>query len=149
MALILEGELPRPDHVAMTALEWERRATFAYVNAYIRPACKRLGIPFTYVPRKKYATKDFFGGEDGMAPLIPVYTNQSGTLAKHQPRRSEPATRPAAALVSTGLPAPGRSPDDGKRMPDGRCSPGLARPAALTVRALPEPERRGVGRADA
>lgn len=81
-ALILQGELPRPDHVCMAALEWERRATYRYVCDYIRPAMLSLGIPFTFVPRKKYATKDFFGGADGMSPLVPAYTNQSGEASK-------------------------------------------------------------------
>lgn len=80
--LIAEGQLPRPDHVVMAALEWERKATYHYVNTYIRPLLKSLGIPFTYVPRKKYATKDFFGGAQGVSPLVPVYTNQSGFPAK-------------------------------------------------------------------
>lgn len=80
--LIAEGQLPRPDHVAMTALEWERKATYRYVIDYIRPLIKSLGIPFTFVPRKKYATKDFFGGEEGVSPLLPMYTNQSGNAAK-------------------------------------------------------------------
>jgi hypothetical protein len=74
--------LPRPDHVVMAALEWERRATFCYVNAYIRPAMRALGIPFSFASRKKYATKDFFGGNSGVVPLMPVYTNQSGKNAK-------------------------------------------------------------------
>lgn len=81
-ALILEGAIRRPDHVGMVALEWERRATFRYVNDYIRPAMRSLGIPFTFISRKKYATKDFFGGELGVSPLIPVYTNQSGEISK-------------------------------------------------------------------
>ncbi len=81
-ALIVQGRLPKPDHVAMVALEWEKRTTFQYVNAYIRPAMKAMGIPFTYVPRKKYATKDFWGGEDGKSLLIPFWTNQSGEPAK-------------------------------------------------------------------
>lgn len=81
-ALIVEGELPRPDHVMMTALEWERKATFQYVNTYIRPAMLALGIPFTFVSRKKYAKNDFFGGENETTVLIPVYTNQSGNLSK-------------------------------------------------------------------
>lgn len=81
-ALIVEGELPKPDHVAMVALEWEMKTTFAYVNRYIRPAILRLGIPFTYVSRKKYATKDFFGGADGLSPLLPIYSNQSGKPSK-------------------------------------------------------------------
>lgn len=66
----------------MVALEWERKATFQYVNTWIRPALLELGIPFTYVPRKKYATKDFFGGSSGTKPLLPGYTNQSGEPAK-------------------------------------------------------------------
>lgn len=81
-AFILEGLLPRPDHVAMVALEWEVRSVWAYVNAYVRPALERLGIPFTAIPRKKYATVDFFGGAEGVSPLLPAYTNQSGSLAK-------------------------------------------------------------------
>ncbi len=80
--MIVEGLLPRPDHVCMVALEWERRATFRYVNTYIRPAMQGLGIPFTWISRKKYATKDFFGGADGFSPLIPVHTNQSGSPSK-------------------------------------------------------------------
>ena len=55
-ALICQERLPRPDHVVMVALEWERRATWDYVCGYIRPAIRAMGIPFTIVPRKKYAT---------------------------------------------------------------------------------------------
>lgn len=81
-ALKDEGRLPRPDHVVMVALEWERRATFEYVNAWIRPAMRRLGIPFSYASRKKYATKDFFGGTSGTKPLVPAYTNMAGRPSK-------------------------------------------------------------------
>lgn len=81
-AFILQGRLPKPDHVCMVALEWEYRAVWPYVNAYIRPAMKSLGIPFTAIPRAKYATHDFFGGADGETPLIPVYTNRSGERGK-------------------------------------------------------------------
>jgi hypothetical protein len=81
-ALILEGRLPRPDHVAMTALEWERKATYRYVCNYIRPAFRSLSIPFTFVPRKKYATKDFLGGSDGASVLVPAFTDYSGQRSK-------------------------------------------------------------------
>jgi hypothetical protein len=81
-ALIIQGRLPRPDHVVMAALEWERRETFKYVNAYIRPAMRNLGIQFTYVSRKKYATKGLWGGEDSKSLLIPAWTNQSGMPSK-------------------------------------------------------------------
>ncbi len=74
--------MPRPDHVAMAALEWERKATYRYVCDYIRPLMRSLGIPFTFVSRKKYATVGLFGGAEGESPLPPMYTNQSGADAK-------------------------------------------------------------------
>jgi hypothetical protein len=81
-ALILEGKLPRPDHACMVALEWEIKTVWPYVNAYIRPAMERLGVPWTTIPRKKYATKDFWGGLDGDSILLPAYTNASGKPSK-------------------------------------------------------------------
>lgn len=81
-AMIVQGRLPKPDHVCMVALEWEKRTTFAYVNGFIRPAMQQLGVPFTYVPRKKYATKGLWGGEDGRTLLLPVHTDQSGAPSK-------------------------------------------------------------------
>src|SRR5262245_27621044 len=81
-ALIVQGRLPRPDHVCMVALEWEMKATYRYVCTYIRPAMQSLGIPFTFIPRKKYATKDFFGGTSGISPLVPAYSDQSGQPSK-------------------------------------------------------------------
>ena len=81
-ALILEGQLPRPDAACMVAIEWEIASVWPYVEAYIRPAMESLGIPFTAIPRKQYATKDFWGGLDGDSILLPVYTNQSGRPSK-------------------------------------------------------------------
>ena len=81
-AFIKEGLLPRPDHVAMVALEWEVRSVWPYVNTYIKPTIESLGIPFTVIPRSKYATKDFWGGADGDSILLPVYSDQSGERSK-------------------------------------------------------------------
>lgn len=81
-ALICQGRLPRPDHVCMVAIEWEMKSTYRYVCTYIRPALQRLGIPFTFVSRKKYATKGIWGGADGDSCLLPVYTNQEGRASK-------------------------------------------------------------------
>ncbi len=66
----------------MVALEWEYRKVWPYVRKYIVAALEKLGVPFTAVPRKKYAAKDFFGGESGVTPLIPAFTNQSGQASK-------------------------------------------------------------------
>lgn len=81
-ALIVEGQLPKPDHVAMVALEREVRTVWPYVNRYIRPALAAIGVPFTAIPRSAYATVNFFGGADGCSVLLPVHTNQSGTAGK-------------------------------------------------------------------
>jgi hypothetical protein len=81
-ALMVEGRLRLPDHACMVAIEWEVASTFAYMRKYIRPALKKLGVPFTMIPRKKYATKDFTGGEDGKSILLPIYSDQSGEMSK-------------------------------------------------------------------
>lgn len=81
-ALILQGKLPKPDHARMIRLEWEQSRVWPYVDAYIRPAMESVGVPFTVIERKDYATKDFWGGEDGKTILLPVYTDQSGKVSK-------------------------------------------------------------------
>ena len=60
-ALIVQGRLPHPDHVVMVALEWEIRSVWPYVNAYIRPALRKLGIPFPlYNTRFKNMVEDYY-----------------------------------------------------------------------------------------
>jgi hypothetical protein len=81
-ALIVLGKLPKPDHAAMVALEWEFRQVWPYVNRYIRPALQALGVPFTAIPRATYATREVWGGADGKTLLLPAHTNQSGQASK-------------------------------------------------------------------
>jgi len=81
-ALLMLGELPRPDCACMIKLEWEVETVWPYVFRYILPALTELSIPFHVIPRAKYATKDFFGGEEGVSPLLPMYTDQSGGTGK-------------------------------------------------------------------
>jgi hypothetical protein len=81
-ALIVLGKLPKPDHVAMVALEWEVRTVWPYVDAYIRPALESLDVPFTAIPRAKYSMKTFWGGIDDQILLLPAYSNQSGDWSK-------------------------------------------------------------------
>ncbi len=81
-ALMVEGRLKLPEHACMVALEWEVKTTWAYVNTYIRPAMKNLGVPFTLIPRKKYANRDLWAGADGKSSLLPMYSDQSGKSSK-------------------------------------------------------------------
>jgi hypothetical protein len=81
-ALMKLGRLRRPDYAVMTRLPHEKRSTWEYVNAYIRPTMHEFGVPFKVVSSVEYRTKDLFGGEDLKTPLMPVYTNQSGEVGK-------------------------------------------------------------------
>lgn len=81
-ALLTLGRLPKPDHARMVRLEWEIHSVWPYVEAYIMPAMARLGVPFTVIPREKYATKGFWGGEDHETILLPCYTDESGRPSK-------------------------------------------------------------------
>lgn len=81
-ALIVQGRLPKPDHACFVALEWEKRTTFDYLRDYIRPAMKSMGVPFTVIPRKKYATVGLWSGADGETLVLPAHTKQSGEYSK-------------------------------------------------------------------
>lgn len=81
-ALIDLGRLAPPDHACMIRLEWEVGTVWPYVERYIVPALDRKGVPFSVVHRAEYATREFFGGAEGVIPLLPVYTNQSGSPSK-------------------------------------------------------------------
>ena len=81
-ALIVQGRLPKPDHARMIRLEWEADTVWPYVDTYIRPAMERLGVPFTAIDRKEYATKDLWGGADGDTLLIPAFSDFTGDVSK-------------------------------------------------------------------
>lgn len=79
LGLIKRGNLPKPDHVVGVDTNRERSNSWRYVNAVIRPELEALGIPFTLIDRKAYATVDLWGGEDGESCLLPGYTTQGET----------------------------------------------------------------------
>lgn len=81
-ALIAEGVLPAPEHAVMVRLEWEIASVWPYVDAFIRPALARAGVPFSLAHRADYATRGFWGGADGASLLLPAYTDQSGRASK-------------------------------------------------------------------
>ena len=75
-ALILQGRLPKPDAAVMVDTGREKRSTWDYLNAYLRPAIERFGVPFTLIRTADYATVDLWSGEDGESLLIPAYSDQ-------------------------------------------------------------------------
>lgn len=79
-ALIVQGRLPKPDHAAMVKIEWEVETVWPYVDSYIRPAMEQVGVPFTVVSRKEFATKDFYDSSGRL--YLPAFSDQSGELSK-------------------------------------------------------------------
>lgn len=83
-AMIALGALPRPDAACMVQIEWEIHDVEEYVRRYIVPSLSDVGIPFHFIPRAQYATKGLLGGADGKTCLMPMFTNQSGRVAKFE-----------------------------------------------------------------
>lgn len=79
-ALIIRGDLPRPDHIVMSDTERERSSTFRYLDAVIAPALAQIGLAVEIVKKSEYATVDLYSKNGSL--LIPAFTTQSGTVAK-------------------------------------------------------------------
>ncbi len=79
-ALIIRGELPRPDYIVMSDTERERSSTFRYLDAVITPALAAIGLAVEVVKKSEYATVDLYSKNGSL--LIPAFTTQSGTVAK-------------------------------------------------------------------
>jgi hypothetical protein len=71
LALIGMGKLPRPTRVIIADTGREATETWEYVNAYHRPLCEKLGIPF-HIAGHDLATVDLYAGNGDL--LIPAYT---------------------------------------------------------------------------
>lgn len=79
-ALILLGKLPKPDHAFIVDTTRERSSTWAYLDAVLSPAMRRVGIEVVRVKRDDYTDTDIFGGADGNSILMPMYTAPAGRL---------------------------------------------------------------------
>lgn len=78
LALIVQGQLPRPDIAIMADTGREKTATWDYVNGVHRPALASVGLDLTVVPHDA-ARFDLYSGE---LLLIPAYGRRSGRVGK-------------------------------------------------------------------
>lgn len=69
--LVASGVLPRPDRVVIADTGREASATWAYLDAHIRPLLARVGLTVDVVPHS-YATIDLFAAKGDT--LLPAYT---------------------------------------------------------------------------
>jgi hypothetical protein len=81
-ALIVTGELPKPDLAVIADTGREKSATWDYLDRYIVPALASVGVTMHRVRKEDYATKDLYGGADGNTLLIPAFTTQGGDVGK-------------------------------------------------------------------
>lgn len=77
-ALIVRGELPKPDLAVIVDTEREKSTTWEYLESVTAPALASVGVVIHRVPKSKYSRVDFLGGAQCKTILIPAYTSQSG-----------------------------------------------------------------------
>lgn len=74
LAAMTLGILKRPDVVVMVDSGWEKVATLQYLDAVIRPACQRLGVPLEVIRTPVPSVIDAATG----LVLIPAYRKLAG-----------------------------------------------------------------------
>ena len=81
-ALIIQGRLPKPDYAVMADTEREKSGTWLYLKHVVAPNLAEVGVTIEIAKKSDYATVDVFGGKDSKSVLLPVFTNQNGTVGK-------------------------------------------------------------------
>ena len=80
-ALILRGQLPKPDAIVISDTERERSATWRYLDSVIAPALREIGLEVVRIPKSQFATVDLFSKKGDV--LIPGFTTRTkGKVAK-------------------------------------------------------------------
>lgn len=81
-ALIVSGELPKPDLAVIVDTEREKSTTWEYLVNVTAPALASVGVQIHRVPKSRYSRVDVMGGKEGNTILIPAYTSLNGTVGK-------------------------------------------------------------------
>ena len=81
-AMIVNGDLPKPDYAAIVDTHYEASSTWRYHENYIYPALKSVGVELVRIPAKEYATVGLYGGKNKDTLLIPAFTTESGQVGK-------------------------------------------------------------------
>ena len=113
VGLIIEGVLPRPDHIIMADTGFEKPTTFEYMERWVRPALNVMGMDIEIVRASEWSLdteKDvIYQGSDGnIHSRLPAFTvKPDGSYGKHMPRCSNkwkvrPMRRYVRSLYGTG-----------------------------------------------
>lgn len=77
-ALIVSGELPKPDAAVIADTAREASETWRYYDRFLRPALRDVGVDLVRLAHEYWSTVDLFGGEERTTALMPMFTNQGG-----------------------------------------------------------------------
>ncbi len=81
-ALIVLGELPKPDAAVISDTGREASETWRYLDAVLRPELAKVGVDLVRLPHSfdgtGWNTVDRLGGADGKTNLSPMYTTFGG-----------------------------------------------------------------------
>lgn len=78
-ALIVRGDLPKPDLAIIVDTGREKPSTWRYMDAVIAPNLARVGVTLHRVPTRDFEKRGLYGGKDGETFLMPAFTTQAGT----------------------------------------------------------------------
>ena len=79
-ALIIQGRLPKPDIALMVDTGRERESTWSFLNSWIKPSLREVGVDLCIISKEKYAGYDLYSHADGI--LLPGFSTQSGGVGK-------------------------------------------------------------------
>lgn len=80
-ALIVRGDLPKPDAAVLVNTGRERGSTWEYANTVLVPELEKVGVTLHMPLSRDYATVDLYSTNDEHL-LIPAFTTQSGSVGK-------------------------------------------------------------------
>lgn len=78
-ALIVRGNLPKPDIAVIVDTERENSSTWTYYGEILQPELARVGVDLVRVKKSDFATVDLYRNDD---LLIPAFTTQTGKVSK-------------------------------------------------------------------
>jgi len=81
-ALIVQGKLPKPDFVCIVDTERERKTTWDYLDAIIRPALRAVGLEVQRIRVAEWATTGTYFSKDGKSLLLPAFSSQGFEVGK-------------------------------------------------------------------
>jgi hypothetical protein len=85
-ALIVRGDLPKPDVAVIADTGREASETWRYYDAVLRPHLETVGVELVRLPHSfegaGWNTVDLFGGEDRRTALMPMFTDKNGSMGQ-------------------------------------------------------------------